>query len=123
MSGLDGLGFDADLGPWWPYLFVLVAGVLATEVWRWAGIAFGGGLPEDSPLIGWIRAVATALVAGVVAKLMLEPSGSLAGTPALLRVAAAAAGLAAYLLLKRNLLLGLAVAETALLAGWTLLGG
>ena len=118
MSAMAGFGFDADLGPWWPYLFVLVAGVLATEVWRWAGVAFGGGLREDSPLIGWIRAVATALIAGVVAQLLLEPSGSLATTPALLRVGAAAAGLAAYLLLRGNLLLGLAVGEAVLLAGW-----
>jgi len=121
VSGLD-LGFDADLGPLWPYLFVLAAGFLATEVWRWAGVAFGGGLPEDSPLIGWVRAVATALVAGVVAKLILEPSGTLAETPALLRVAAAAAGLAAYLALRRNLLVGVAAAEAVLLGGWLLVG-
>lgn len=130
MSGLDGLRFDADLTAWlgpvlaaaWPYLFVIVAGVLATEVWRWAGVAFGGSLSEDSPVFGWVRAVATALVAGVVAKLILEPTGSLAATPVWLRVAAAAIGLAAFLGFRRNLVLGIVAGEAALLAGWAMSG-
>lgn len=130
MSGLDGLRFSADLTPWigpalaaaWPYLFVLIAGVLATEIWRWVGVAFGGGLSEDSALLGWVRAVATALVAGVVAKLILEPSGSLAQTPVWLRVGAAAAGLAAFLGLRRNLVVGILVGEAVLFVGWLALG-
>jgi predicted branched-subunit amino acid permease len=28
-------GFDTYSAAWWPYLFILIAGTLATEVWRW----------------------------------------------------------------------------------------
>jgi hypothetical protein len=116
-------GFHADLGPFWPYLFVLVAGVLATEVWRWAGVFIGGRVAENSAFIGWVRAVATALIAGVVAQLILAPSGSLAATPLGLRITASVVGLGAYLAARRNLFVGIAVAEAMLLGGWALLPG
>lgn len=114
----DGLVYGADFGPWWPYVFVLVAGFLATEIWRWAGVLVGGRLSEDSAFVGWIRAVATALVAGVIAKLVLEPSGSLADAPVVLRIAAAAVGFACWSVTRRNLVAGIAAAEAALLGGW-----
>lgn len=113
-----GLVYDGDFGPWWPYVFVLVAGFLATEIWRWAGVFVGSRLSEDSAFVGWVRAVATALVAGVIAKLVLEPSGSLADVPVVLRLAAAAAGFVCWYVARRNLVAGIAAAEVVLLGGW-----
>jgi hypothetical protein len=110
--------FDADLGPLWPYLFVVIAGFLATEVWRWVGVLVGTRLDESSPVIGWVRAVATALVAGVIAKLLLSPGGALGATPMLLRIAAAAVGFVAYMVGGQRLFVGIAAAEAALVAGW-----
>lgn len=112
-----GTGF----GAWWPYLFVFVAGFLATDIWRWAGVAIGGGLRDDSPLLAWIRAVATALVAGVIAKLMLEATGSLAQVPVWLRLLSGVSGLAVYFATRRNLGFGVAAGEVVLLGG-TFLG-
>ena len=64
-----------------PYLALILIGFLPSEVWRWLGVLLGRGLDENSEIILWVRAVATALIAGVVARIMLFPPGALAGVP------------------------------------------
>lgn len=103
---------------WWPFVMILVAGWLATDVWRWLGVFAGGRLREDGELLIWVRCVATALVAGVISKLVLFPQGVLADTPLLLRLAAAAVGFAAFLASRQKVLVGVLSAEAFLLAGW-----
>ena len=105
---------------WWPYLFILIAGVLATEVWRWFGVVAGGLLKEDTEALTWVKSVATALVAAVVGQLILFPSGELAATPAWLRIAAASCGWLAFRLARKSVLVGVLTAEAVLLAGWLL---
>ena len=116
------MSFDAFDFWWWPFLFILVAGWLATDFWRYLGVYLGGHLAEDSDLLVLVRAVATALVAAVIGNLIVFPSGALADTGLALRVGAAAAGFAAYLLLGRRILGGILGAEAVLVAG-LLLGG
>ena len=105
MSGLDD-GFHG-------YLALTVAGVLMTEMWRWLGVLVGGRLPVESAGFRWVRAVATALVAGMVMRMVLFPAGTLAGVPLLLRLAAFSGGIAFYFATRRNL--GAGVAGGALL--------
>ncbi len=102
---------------WWPYLFILLAGWLPTDIWRFIGVLIGGRVREDSEALIIVRAVATALVAGVIAQLILYPSGSLADSSVLLRVGAAAAGFLAYLYLGRRIIVSVIVAEIVLVAG------
>ena len=113
--------FDAFEAWWWPYLFILIAGALATDVWRFLGVYLAGGISEDSELLVLVRCVATALVAAVIANLIVFPSGALAETQAALRIGAALSGFAAYLFLGRSILLGIILAEAVLLAGIFLL--
>jgi branched-subunit amino acid transport protein len=103
-------------GWFWPYLVVIVVGFLPTEVWRTLGVLAGKGLSEDSEILHWVRFVATALVAAVVAKLVLAPTGALAAIPTAGRVAAIGAGVAAMLAARRSLVVGLAVGELVLIA-------
>ncbi len=109
--------FDAIDAWWWPYLFILVAGWLATDSWRFLGVYFGGRIAEDSDLLVLVRAMATALVAAVIGNLIVFPTGALASTPVILRAAAAMLGFVAYLCLGKRILLGIVVAEVVLLAG------
>jgi hypothetical protein len=102
---------------WWPYLFILVAGWAATDSWRFLGVYFGGRMTKDSPTLVLVRSVATALVAAVIGNLVVFPSGALADVPLWLRIGAVAAGFAAYLGLRRSVLLSIAVAEAILLCG------
>ena len=106
---------------WWPYVMILVAGWLATDIWRWIGVFAGGRLREDSEMLIWVRCVATALVAGLIAKLILFPQGVLADTPLWLRLAAAGFGFAAFLASRQKVIVGVLVAEVFLIGGWLLL--
>lgn len=118
------LPFEAAVADtwWWPYVMILVAGWIATDMWRWIGVLAGGRLREDGELLIWVRAVATALVAGVISKLILFPTGVIEATPMWLRLLAALAGFAAYLGLGRRVIVGVLVAEVLLIGGWLLLG-
>ena len=109
------------LGEFGPYLYILIAGVFATYIWRFLGVVFAGDLDENSEPIRWVKAVATALIAGVIARLILFPVGDLATTPVALRLAAVIAGSLAFLAARQNVLVGIMVAEVALIGGWWLL--
>lgn len=106
---------------WWPYLFILLAGILPTAIWRWVGVVLVGNLDESSQWLVLVRCVATALVAAVIAQFIFEPSGALAAFPFALRLGAAAAGFAAFLVLGQRLFVGMVVAELVLLGGYGLL--
>ena len=116
------LTFDSFATTWWPYLFILIAGWLATDIWRWIGVLAGNRLRDDSEVLIWVKAVATALVAGVIGKLILFPDGPLAAAPIFLRVAAASAGWLAFLLARQKIFVGVLTAEAVLISGWLIAG-
>lgn len=101
----------------WPYVALMLVGFLPNEMWRWLGVVMARGLDERSEIVVWVRAVATAILAGVIAKLTLFPPGALAGVPAGVRLAAVAIGLATFLAVRRSMLAGLLAGEAALVAG------
>jgi Branched-chain amino acid transport protein (AzlD) len=102
-------------GGLWPYLMVIVVGFLPTEFWRVVGVLVSGGIDEKSEILVWVRLVASALVAGVVAKLLVTPSGALAFVPLWCRFGALALGLAGFWLFRRSVIAGLIVGEVALI--------
>jgi hypothetical protein len=101
----------------WPYLALILVGFLPNEVWRALGLVLARGLNEDSQIVLWARAVATAILAGVIAKLILFPSGELAHIPITIRVTAGVCGFLAFLLIKRSVFAGVLAGELVLLAG------
>ena len=106
----------------WPYLVLVLVGFLPTEVWRMLGLVAARGIDEESELLIWVRAVAVAVLAGVIAKLVVLPPGALAAVPLAVRLAAIAAGFAAFLLVRRSVLAGVAVGEIVLVVGAMLVG-
>jgi Branched-chain amino acid transport protein (AzlD) len=112
---------NAMLGETWPYLVLILVGFLPNEVWRALGLVLARGLNEDSQMVLWARAVATAILAGVIAKLILFPSGELVNIPLAIRLTASVCGFLAFLTVKRSVFAGVVVAEAALLAGGFLL--
>ncbi|PZO79445.1 MAG: branched-chain amino acid transport [Mesorhizobium amorphae] len=105
---------------WWPYLFILLAGSLATNLWRYIGVMLGGRIGEDSEALVMVRTLATALVAGVIANLIVFPSGALADAPLWLRVDASLAGFGTYLAFGKRMLAGIIVGEVILVGGMLL---
>jgi hypothetical protein len=100
-----------------PYLLVIVAGYLPTDVWRWLAVIFARRLDEDSELMIFVRAVANAMVAGVIARLVLFPTGDLVAVPLAIRVGAVAGGFLVYFLARRSMLIGVLAGEAIMIAG------
>lgn len=103
------------------YLTLLIAGVLANECWRWAGVAAGSRLDLNGQPFLWVRAVALALVSGLVSRMVLFPAGALANVPLAIRLGAFAGGIALYFLARRNLAAGVAGGAVLLMAAQTLM--
>jgi hypothetical protein len=113
MSALSELG---------PYLTLVLVGFLPTEIWRMLGVAVARGVDEASEVLVWVRAVAVAVLAGVIGKLVLVPPGALAQVPLAVRLAAIAAGFVAFLLARRSVFAGVATGEAVLIIGASLIG-
>jgi branched-subunit amino acid transport protein len=109
------------IGDWHALLVLVVAGFLPNEVWRMLGLWLGAGVDEGSDLLVWVRAVATAILAGVIAQILVTPPGALASVPDWLRYAAVAAGFAAFAA-RRSTLVGVVCGEIVMLAGKWWLG-
>ncbi len=101
----------------WPYLMLVLLGYLPNEVWRALGLVLARGLNEESEVVMWSRAVATAILAGVIAKLIVFPPGALTAIPLAVRVGAAVCGFFGFLLVKRSVFVGVVAGEAALLMG------
>ncbi len=100
-----------------PYLILIVAGFLPHEAWRWVGVVLAYGIDEDSEIIVWVRAIATAILAAVVAKILIFSPGALAGVPLWVRLSAAFIGMVAFFLVRQSVLAAVLAGTGALLLG------
>jgi hypothetical protein len=108
---------NAAMAELWPYLVLVLVGYLPNEIWRLLGLVLARGLNEESQIVVWSRAVATAILAGVIAKLILFSSGALANIPLGVRVGAAVIGFLAFLAIQRSVFAGVLAGEAVLLLG------
>jgi branched-subunit amino acid transport protein len=80
---------------------------IATYAWRGFGALLSGALDAEGEVFSWISCVAYAMIAGLIARVLLLPTGALAETTLLERALGSAAALAAYFwLTPRNLFAG-----------------
>jgi branched-subunit amino acid transport protein len=110
------------IGEWHALLVLLVAGVIPNMAWRMLGLWLGSGLDEGSDVLMWVKAVATAILAGVIAQILVQPPGALASVPWFLRYGALAAGFAVFMLTRRSIFAGVVCGEVVMLAGTWWLG-
>ena len=97
---------------------LLAACGLATYLWRGPGVLIAARVDPSSEAFTWISCVAYAIIAGVVARMLVVPTGVLAETTPGERAIGTAAALAAYFLLtRRNLFVGVAAGAAVL---WTI---
>jgi branched-subunit amino acid transport protein len=106
---------------WHAFLAILAAAVLPTAVWRWIGVALGRRIDPESEVLHWVRAVATAIIAAFVGRVVFFPTGGLAGTPLWLRLLAMAIGIAIILRGRQLLVPGVAAGIVTLIVGQALL--
>ena len=117
MSALPGVW-----NTWGGYLPFFVAGFLACEPWRWAGALIGRDLDPNGEVFIWVRAVSSAIVAGLVTRLVAFPTGALATISAPTRYIAALVGIGAFFMFGRKLGVGVVAGTLALIAGHFMVG-
>lgn len=88
----------------------LAAAVAATYCWRFFGVVASRQMASDSPLILWVRAVATALIAALVVRFVYAPSGLLSETAFSSRAVALLAAVVGYFALGKRIEAGVASA-------------
>ena len=109
-------------GEFGAYLALVVVGFLPNEVWRWLAVIFSRGLEDDAEILIWVRAVATAILAGVIAKLTIFAPGVLATVPTSVRLVAVLVGFVAFMLIRRSVFAGVLAGEAALITGALIFG-
>jgi branched-subunit amino acid transport protein len=100
-----------ELYPW----LVIAVSAFATYAWRGVGVLLSGRIDVESAVFRWVSAIAYALLAALISRMIVLPIGPMATTALADRLAAIAAAVAIFLLTRRNLLLGVAVGAAVLM--------
>lgn len=102
---------------------VVLACAAATYLWRGLGVGLARRLDPGSEAFRWVSCVAFAMISGLIARILLMPTGALSAAGLAERLLATGCALAVYFLLtKKNLFVGvtagaLAVVLLRLVAG------
>ncbi|MGY4224652.1 branched-subunit amino acid transport protein [Bradyrhizobium sp. USDA 4503] len=72
--------------------------------------------------LGLGEAVATAILAGIIAQIVVQPPGALASVPDWLRYGAVAAGFVVFMLARKSIFAGVIAGEVVMIAGKYWLG-
>jgi len=90
----------------WAYLWLFLAGFCATQPWRYLGVILSVNLKTDSEVLVWVALVSSALVSGLVARMLLLPAGALASVPMGIRLGSFLFGCCIYFLTRKSLAAG-----------------
>jgi branched-subunit amino acid transport protein len=98
-------------------LWLLVAAcAVATYVWRGLGVALSGRIAVQSELFNWLACVAYAMIAGLVARIVMMPSGIAQQSLLHERLIACVLALAVFYVTRRNYFLAVGSGVLALIA-------
>lgn len=81
---------------------MIPAGFIATYIWRALAVVAVTRIDPESDLLLWVRAVSTALVAALVMRMIIAPSGVLATIVVEHRFAAVAIGIGVFYATSRS---------------------
>lgn len=102
-------------GPLTEFTLLAIACGAGTYLWRGLGVAIAARIRPESALFAWIGCVAYAMLAALISRVILMPSGALEHTALWQRLAATGIALVAYLLLtKKNLFAGVIASAVAM---------
>lgn len=97
------------------YVLLVLASAVGTYLWRGLGVAVSSRLAPASEIFAWVGCVAFAMLAGLVSRIVLIPSGPLEQTVLWQRLAAIGISLVVYLVVtKKNLFAGVLTSAAVL---------
>ena len=73
---------------YWDLWMIVISAIVGTGVWRALGVLIGDRIPAGGVFSEWINAVAYAMVSGVMTLIIFFPSGLMAETELVWRLAA-----------------------------------
>lgn len=85
-----------------------------TYVWRGLGVLLADRIDTSGEIFTWITCVAYAMVAGLIMRIIVMPTGLLGASLLAHRLLACALGLAAYYVARRNLFVAVCAGAVAL---------
>ncbi len=98
------------------YSYIFIAGFVAIYFWRFLGLVFADRLAIDSEILIWVRLVANALMAALVARIVFLPPGTLEATLLSNRLIALGIGILGYFFLGRKLFIAVICAISTFVA-------
>jgi Branched-chain amino acid transport protein (AzlD) len=106
------------------HLFVLatVLAFLASDFWRWSSVLLSLNFREDDEIVVFARMVATAVLAGVVARILLFPPAELAAIPVWVRITAMAVGMSVFALRGKSVFAAIVSGQATLIGLGMLIG-
>lgn len=102
---------------------VLLAAAAATFVWRALGAVLVGRVDPEGPVVRWFTLTSYALLAALVVRLVVLPTGSLAEIPMAVRLLAVAVTLGAWWFARRNVLVAVLAGSACIVAAALWLAG
>ena len=88
-----------DGGAW----TILIFAIVGTYVWRGLGVLLGARIDTEGVLFRWVSSVSYAILAGLIARMIFIPIGSLADSPIEHRLIPILLSFLVFYLFKRNL--------------------
>ena len=97
------------------FILLALACGAGTYLWRGLGVAVSARIDPNSELFQWVGCVAFAMLAGLISRIILQPSGMLEQTALWQRLAATTIALIAYFVFtKKNLFVGVVGSAAAM---------
>ena len=107
----------------WGYVFLFLAGFVATEPWRYMGVWFARSIAAESESMRWVRAVSTAIIAGLVTRMVVFPTGALSDVPLEARLFGFCLAIAVFFASRRVLAVGIMAGSAVIMAGHLIWAG
>lgn len=82
------------------YLLIFLLACLPTIIWRFLGVFLAEKISTDGEILIWVKAVATALIAALVMRIIIAPTGLLAETALSSRVIALSVAVITYAIMR-----------------------
>ena len=101
----------------WGYVFLFLAGFVATEPWRYMGVWLARSIAAESESMRWVRAVSTAIIAGLVTRMVVFPTGALLDVPMEARLLGFGLAIVAFFASRRVLAVGIMTGTAIIMAG------
>lgn len=81
---------------------LVIAAILATYLWRFLGVLFARRIDPEGVVFKWVTCVSYAMLAGLISRMVIMPTGDLADVPLWIRLMGIVVGVLAFYLSGRG---------------------